>query len=171
MAIDWKRNGRTESLTRAGDDPTGLVFNIMKYSTRDGPGLRTTVFLKGCPLGCPWCHNPESQAAGPEIIYRGNRCIGCGECVEACPQGAITLVDGVLIKRGDLCLGCGRCVEVCPAEAREAIGREMSVTQVMAEVRKDLPFYEESGGGVTFSGGEPLSQPLFLEALLRACRK
>lgn len=153
------------------EDLRGTVFNLMKYSTRDGPGLRTTVFLKGCPLVCAWCHNPESQSFHPEMVYRENRCIGCGACVEACVQKAIVPWQGALMVREDLCDHCGRCVEVCPTEARETIGREMSVSEVMFEVMKDLPFYEESGGGVTFSGGEPLSQPEFLTALLDACKK
>lgn len=150
--------------------PTGLVFNIMRFSTRDGPGLRTTVFLKGCPLACAWCHNPESQSVYPEFIFRENRCIRCGECLEICPEKAIFLVNGVPSGRLDTCRVCGTCAETCPAEAREIIGREMTAAQVLDQVLKDRPFFEESGGGVTFSGGEPLAQPDFLEALLAACR-
>ncbi|MEW6266633.1 MAG: glycyl-radical enzyme activating protein [Thermodesulfobacteriota bacterium] len=157
-------------MTGHGYEQTGIVFNIMRFSTRDGPRLRTTVFLKGCPLGCLWCHNPESQSVHPEIVFRPNRCIGCGECELVCPQGAIVLIQGKFIKLEELCVRCGRCVESCPAEAREVIGRRMTVAQVMEEIKKDLPFFEESGGGVTFSGGEPLSQPEFLEALLKACK-
>ncbi len=151
-------------------EPGGVVFNIMRYSTQDGPGLRTTVFLKGCPLECAWCHNPESQTLGREVIFRPERCLGCGECVEACPQAAIVPGPEGLVTRSEDCLGCGVCAEVCPAEAREAVGETMSVAGVMAEIIKDRAFYEESGGGVTFSGGEPLAQPEFLAELLAACR-
>ena len=147
-----------------------MVFNIMRYSVRDGPGLRTTVFLKGCPLSCLWCHNPESQAGGRQMVVRANRCIACGECVQACREEAIALVDGAVSTAWDRCIQCGDCALACAAEAREAIGEELSAAQVMAEVLKDLPFYEETGGGVTFSGGEPLAQAPFLETLLAACR-
>jgi pyruvate formate lyase activating enzyme len=151
--------------------PTGTVFNIMRYSVKDGQGLRTTVFLKGCPLSCSWCHNPESQATVRQMILRGERCIACGECVNACKEGAIVLADGVVTTFRERCMECGACSLVCHAEAREAVGEQFTVAEVMAEIRKDLPFYEESGGGVTFSGGEPLGQPDFLEALLAVCRR
>lgn len=148
----------------------GTVFNVMRYSVRDGPGLRTTVFLKGCPLRCRWCHNPESQAAGREIVFREERCIACGACAEACPEGAIAASQGEKPRQVGRCLACGACVEACPSEARQAIGRELTTDELMEEIRKDLAFYQESGGGVTFSGGEPLAQPDFLEAVLEACR-
>jgi len=148
----------------------GIVFNIMRYSVHDGPGLRTTVFLKGCPLICRWCHNPESQASAREIVFRENRCIACGDCMAACPAEAIS-APGEVPTAEDGCLACGACADACPTEAREIIGRELTVSEVMAEILKDLPFYEESGGGVTFSGGEPLAQPEFLGALLRGCRE
>ena len=149
----------------------GIVFDIKKFSIHDGPGIRTTVFFKGCPLNCWWCHNPESQAAEPELMVRPGRCIRCGACVDACPQRAISCQDGAVSTDLLRCTRCGTCVEACTAEAREIVGREMSVDQVMAEIERDVPFYDESGGGVTFSGGEPLAQPDFLLALLRACRE
>jgi len=148
-----------------------MVFNLMRFSTEDGPGLRTTVFLKGCPLTCPWCHNPESQSPEVEVIFRERRCIGCGSCAFVCPQGILG-PGGIRAGEGAReCLRCGTCASVCPAEAREAVGREMTAAQVMAEILKDRDFFEESGGGVTFSGGEPLAQPEFLTALLLSCRE
>jgi pyruvate formate lyase activating enzyme len=148
----------------------GIVFDIKKFSIHDGPGIRTTVFFKGCPLNCWWCHNPESQAMEPELTYRPSRCIRCGACVDACPQGAISCQDEAVSTDLLRCTRCGACVEACTAEARQIVGREMSVDQVMAEVERDVPFYDESGGGVTVSGGEPLAQPAFLLALLQACK-
>lgn len=153
----------------------GLVFNLQRFSFHDGPGIRTTVFLKGCPLRCWWCHNPEGQSPEPDLLLRPERCIGCGACLSACPYGAIA-VDGAGTLRTDRsrCHHCGACVEVCYAGARELAGRWMTVEEVIAEVERDIPFYgaSEGGerGGVTFSGGEPLSQPDFLHALLVACR-
>ena len=147
---------------------TGTVFDVKKFSIHDGPGIRTTIFFKGCPLTCLWCHNPESQASEPELMFRESRCIGCGACQEVCDQEAISKDLSV---NAESCTLCGDCVAVCYAEARQMVGREMTVAQVMAEVERDVPFYDESGGGVTFSGGEPLSQPDFLLALLRACRE
>jgi pyruvate formate lyase activating enzyme len=147
--------------------PAGLVFNIMRFSLHDGPGIRTTVFLKGCPLHCRWCHNPESQSSLPEIHYLEDRCIHCGDCVLACPHGAL---DAQLHHSSELCLRCGACVEACPCAARQLVGRRMTVEEVLAEVLKDEVFYEESGGGITISGGEPLQQADFVEALLAACK-
>jgi len=150
---------------------SGIVFDIKKFSIHDGPGIRTTVFLKGCPLHCPWCHNPESQDPRPEMMLRDQRCIRCGACLEECPQGAIAWNgQGVVVTDRARCVRCGVCAETCVAEARQTIGREMSVAQVMAEIERDLSFYDESGGGVTFSGGEPLLQRDFLLALLQRCR-
>jgi pyruvate formate lyase activating enzyme len=148
----------------------GIVFDIRKFSIHDGPGIRTTVFFKGCPLQCAWCHNPESQAAGPELIVRSNRCLRCGACVEACPEDAIRMdAEGPCTDRAR-CEQCGLCVDACFSGARELAGREMTTAQVMAEIDRDRPFYDESGGGATFSGGEPLLQPEFLLELLQACR-
>ena len=149
---------------------SGTVFNIQRYSVQDGPGIRTTVFLKGCPLCCQWCHNPESISARREIIIIENRCIACGECRAACPFGETISGDGPLPPRNEQCTLCGDCVDACPTGARQMIGRTMSVADVMGDVVRDQIFYEESGGGVTISGGEPLQQPRFLLGLLNALR-
>ena len=148
----------------------GLIFDIKKYSIHDGPGIRTTIFFKGCPLSCWWCHNPESQSPAMEIILHENRCIRCGACLDACPHGAIAWIDGEPITNRAQCEQCGTCTVSCYAEARERVGREMTVAQVMAEIEHDVAFYDESRGGVTFSGGEPLLQRDFLLALLQACK-
>lgn len=150
---------------------TGIIFDVKKFSIHDGPGIRTTVFFKGCPLSCWWCHNPEGQSLGREMMFRENRCIQCGACLEVCDQGAISWNGGVVSTDREKCVLCGNCVEVCYAEAREIVGREMTVAQVMAEIERDIAFYDESGGGVTFSGGEPLLQWDFLSALLQACKE
>lgn len=144
---------------------TGLVFNIQKYSVQDGPGIRTTVFLKGCPLCCEWCHNPESISPRREIVVVSPRCNACGECRIACPFGEEITGEGALPPRNDQCTLCAACVDACPTGARQMIGREMTVAEVMDTVLKDRIFYEDSGGGVTLSGGEPLMQPRFLTAL------
>lgn len=149
---------------------TGLVFDIRKFSIHDGPGIRTTVFFKGCPLACMWCHNPEGQSYEPELVERRSRCINCGTCLLACPEGGIHLVEGYPATDRQMCVLCGTCVEDCPSEARQIAGRRMSAAQVMEQIERDLPFYESSGGGVTFSGGEPLAQSDFLLELLIACR-
>jgi pyruvate formate lyase activating enzyme len=149
----------------------GRIFNIMRYSIHDGPGIRTTVFFKGCPLRCQWCHNPEALESKPSILYRRDRCLRCGTCMMVCPLGVIEESEGYFVTDRESCLQCGTCVNVCYAEARELVGREVTVADVLAEVELDRVFYEESGGGVTFSGGEPLLQPDFLLALLRVCRQ
>ncbi len=148
----------------------GIVFDIKKFSLHDGPGIRTTVFLKGCGLRCWWCHNPESQRPGPELLLRPELCISCGACAAVCPEGAIARVNGSFVTDRQRCNQCGTCVGACYADARELVGREMTVEAVLAEVLQDAVFYEQSGGGVTFSGGEPLLQGDFLAELLRACK-
>ncbi len=149
----------------------GIVFDIMHFSTRDGPGIRTTIFFKGCPLHCQWCHNPESQSAKLELMLRPNLCIACEECLAVCLEGAIAVTGGAISTDRSKCTLCGKCVEVCTAEARAIVGREMAAGEVMAEIEKDISFYDQSGGGVTFSGGEALLQPEFLLALLQSCKQ
>jgi pyruvate formate lyase activating enzyme len=149
---------------------TGLIFDIRRYSIHDGPGIRTTVFFKGCPLACQWCHNPEGISRQPELILHPNRCVRCGACVEACPRGAVSKsAEGPITDR-DTCQQCGTCVTACFAEARQMVGRVVTVEQLISEVERDRVFYEQSGGGITISGGEPLAQWEFLLATLAACR-
>jgi len=153
----------------------GLVGNIQKYSLHDGPGIRTIVFLKGCPLRCLWCANPEDMAATPEPWLDRQACVACQACVAVCPQGLHVLTiqpeGGAVHEIGEgTCLGCGRCVAACPAKALEISGRAMTVPEVLTEVLADEAFYRTSGGGVTVSGGEVLAQPAFARALLAACR-
>jgi len=153
------------------DPIKGLIFNIQKFCINDGPGIRTTVFFKGCPLRCLWCHNPESQARRIEISYIADKCIGCGNCLRACPQGCHTLENSIHVFKREHCLSCGKCAEDCYSGALEAIGREVTVDEVMAEVLKDRIFYEQSGGGLTLSGGEPMLQFAFVRELLREAKK
>ncbi len=149
----------------------GTVFNIQKYSIHDGPGIRTTVFLKGCNLRCLWCHNPESFDQNPQIQHFPDRCIGCGACFQLCLEGAHRMTDDGKVFDRDVCKVCGRCVEECYAGSLVIMGEEMSVEEVLTEVEKDRPFYETSGGGVTFSGGEPLLQIEFTAALLKESKR
>lgn len=146
----------------------GMLFDIQRFSVHDGPGIRTVVFLKGCPLRCLWCSNPESQAHSPELGFTFQNCIGCGQCFAVCPTGAIQQGDRRIDR--EKCVVCGSCAEVCYARALTLIGKPWKVAEVITEVKKDVMFYRRSGGGVTVSGGEPLAQPEFLENLLRAFR-
>ncbi len=148
----------------------GYIFDIKRYAIHDGPGIRSTVFLKGCSLKCRWCHNPESWKIHPELSLRPGRCIGCGRCIEDCSPGAISMIGGKPVTDIKKCRLCGRCVDTCLTGAREIIGKETTVLEVISEVEKDRIFYDQSGGGVTFSGGEPLMQSKFLTALLDQCR-
>ncbi len=151
-------------------DIAGTVFDIKKFAIHDGPGIRTTVFLKGCPLTCLWCHNPESQDEDPEISFLPAKCIRCGYCVDICPNHSHSLTeDGHFFSRGN-CEKCGKCSEECYAEALELIGKEMTVSEALAEVLKDQAFYETSGGGMTVSGGEPMLQFEFTKALVEAAK-
>jgi len=150
---------------------TGIIFNIQRYSIHDGPGIRTTVFLKGCPLDCWWCQNPESKLNGQEMVFWGDRCIGCGRCSLNCPSGAIQMKNKKPVTDKSKCTLCGKCSRICPTQAQEMIGKKLIAEEVIKEIEKDLVFYEESGGGVTFSGGEPLSQSAFLEDLLDGCKE
>jgi len=145
----------------------GLVFDIQRFSLHDGPGIRTTVFLKGCPLRCVWCHNPESQLPKPEILFDEKGCNFCRKCLEACESGAIKLENEKLLLLKENCNACGKCAELCPTNAIRICGTYMSVEEVTKEVLKDEIFYKFSDGGVTISGGEPLFQPNFLLNLLR----
>lgn len=154
----------------------GTIFDIRKFSLFDGPGIRTTVFFKGCPLTCQWCHNPESQSFQDDIMLWEQRCIGCGECISHCAQQAIVKIVGIdgrsrVLTNRNRCTRCGECIDACAADARERVGRRVSVQEIMREIERDRAFYEESGGGVTFSGGEPMAQINFLRELLLACRQ
>ncbi len=149
----------------------GTIFNIQRYSIHDGPGIRTAVFFKGCPLSCWWCHNPEGLDTKPQPMIWPQRCMFCGDCVQACPRQAVIVnEDGPTINLRR-CRACGRCAEVCPTQAIEMVGRRLTVAELMLEVEKDRVFYDQSGGGVTFTGGEPLAQPQFLQACLRAAKE
>lgn len=148
----------------------GIITEIQRFSVHDGPGIRTTVFFKGCNLRCYWCHNPETHSPEPELQLQLGRCIACGACFTACQAGAHRMENGTRSFDRELCAACGRCAAECYADALVMIGRQVSVAQVMAEVLADRPFYHSSGGGVTLSGGEPLLQPAFCAELLSACR-
>lgn len=150
---------------------SGLVFDIQRFSLFNGPGIRTTVFFKGCPLRCPWCHNPEGVHSGPELLFHPDRCVGCGACLAVCPTAAHRRgADGAHQLDRQACTVCGACVRACPAAALERCGERMSVGDVMAVVMKDRAYYADSDGGLTLSGGEPLQQPAFAAALLTAAK-
>lgn len=150
---------------------TTVTFNIQRFSTEDGPGIRTTVFFKGCPLRCAWCHNPEGLSPEPELVWYDVRCIGARDCLRACPVEALSLAPtGMQIDR-ERCDVCGACADACPAAALEVIGRRWTLPDLLDEVKKDAVFFETSGGGVTLSGGEPMAQAEAVAALSRRCRE
>ncbi len=145
---------------------SGIVFDVQHYSLYDGPGIRTTIFFKGCPLKCAWCHNPESQSPQPQIAFLDEKCVSCNECVKICPNNAITQKRGKVTRNDSRCKTCGRCASVCPSNATEMIGRTATVKDIVDVVKRDRPFYDESCGGITISGGEATMQPEFLISLL-----
>lgn len=149
----------------------GTIFNIQKFCINDGPGIRTTVFVKGCPLDCLWCHNPESKSTKPEIFYDVRKCIGCGRCAAACSRGCHEITAEGHVFHREKCVRCGKCAENCYADALEKVGYEITVEDALAEVMKDEIFYKNSGGGMTVSGGEPMAQFEFTFELLKAAKE
>ena len=148
-----------------------LILHTQRLSTEDGPGIRTTVFFKGCPLSCSWCHNPESISTKPQLHWMEVRCIGCGICARTCPQGSLVKKPTGIIRDRSTCRACGKCAGECPAGAQEMLGRYVGLEELLTELLKDKVYYEKSGGGVTLSGGEPLMQPQFAANLLRRLRE
>ena len=142
---------------------SGLIFDIKRYAINDGPGIRATIFLKGCPLHCAWCHNPESISTKIQKMYNRDKCIGCKACEDACPEHACALTREGIVTDLSLCTSCGDCAEVCPTLATEMSGRVVTVEEMVAEMEKERVFFDQSGGGVTVSGGEPLLRPDLIE--------
>jgi pyruvate formate lyase activating enzyme len=161
-----------EEMTSAELAIAGEVASIKRFMLHDGPGIRSVVFLKGCPLRCVWCSSPFTWKGRKDLVYRVGKCIHCGVCIRACPEGALSAnEDGTIVVDQSRCIGCGECVEVCPTTARIFDSTTMDVKEVLAVLERDRAFYEQSGGGVTFSGGEPTAHANFLLALLKACRR
>jgi len=148
-----------------------MIMNIQKFCVHDGPGIRTTVFFKGCPLNCIWCHNPESQNFNKEIMFDYEKCNTCGECVKRCKSKAIKITKENLSYDPSLCSFCEKCIDFCINNARSLVGKKFSISQLMKEIEKDMVFYEESGGGVTLSGGEVMGQIDFVEELVKKCHR
>ena len=153
------------------NDNSGIIFNIQRYSIHDGPGIRTTVFLKGCPLRCFWCQNPESQELKPEILMKKEACTACGHCVDICPNQANFINGTIAVIQREKCTGCGKCVDACPNEVRSLVGKRATVDYILQELLKDKRFYANSGGGITLSGGEPTAQPEFALSILQKCKE
>lgn len=155
------------------DEREDVIFKIERFRLDDGPGIRTTVFMKGCPLRCLWCSNPEGQNSYPEKLYNESLCIeGCEECIIACPRNAINRdTGGKLVFDLKCCIGCYKCVEACSTQSLIKVGEKVTVEEVLREIESDISFYQETGGGITISGGEPLANPEFTRELLRSCRK
>jgi pyruvate formate lyase activating enzyme len=164
-----RRTGFAIQNLRRHDMHSALTFDIKRYAINDGPGIRVTIFLKGCPLNCLWCHNPESISPNVQKLFTASKCIGCGECVKVCPTEACKLAKQRIITAEELCNLCGKCAEVCPTLATEMSGQQQSVAKLLEIIEKERPFFDQSGGGVTFSGGEPLLYPEFLCEILDAC--
>lgn len=158
-------------MTETNTTLTGTILHLQRLSTEDGPGLRTTVFFKGCPLRCTWCHNPESYLLRPEVQWIGNRCIGCDSCVDSCEHNALARTESGIERDRSLCVVCGKCVDACPSGAMEMLGEEISVEELVKELVKDRAYFEKSGGGVTLSGGEPSLQPAFSLVLIKALKE
>ena len=148
-----------------------MITNIQRFSLNDGPGIRTTVFFKGCNLSCKWCHNPETLSLTPQLLVYPDKCMGCGACMQVCPKGALQVVEGKITLDRKLCDNCGKCTGVCFSGTLEMAGTEMSVSDMMWEIEQDIPYYNRSGGGVTLSGGEVLLQPELARELLKACKE
>lgn len=146
-----------------------VLFDVKRFALHDGPGIRTTLFVKGCPLACRWCHNPESQRPTPELLFHPDRCIGCNACAYVCSEHVITLQEAPAVTDHKRCTACAACVSVCPTRARSIVGRIWTLDETLDEIEKDILFYDQSGGGVTLSGGEPLTQPEFAAAFLEEC--
>ena len=150
---------------------TGTIFNIQKFCINDGPGIRTTVFLKGCPLNCLWCHNPESKAAYPEILYNNAKCIRCGACAAICPEQRHSIADGIHTLERNGCKRCGKCTDICMTGALETAGYSVTTDEVLKKVMQDAIFYQNSGGGMTLSGGEPMAQFSFIKELITKAKE
>lgn len=148
-----------------------MIFNIQKFSIHDGPGIRTTVFFKGCPLNCTWCHNPESQSFTKELMVSNDKCTNCGKCINHCSVGAIRIENGMVFTDFQKCIHCGKCTDYCISNAREIVGEELNLSEILKEIDKDRVFYDQSKGGVTFSGGEVMCQADAVAFLAKRCKE